>query len=62
MSPATQSWNVKHEYFNWFDWKDDVKILINRKTEIWNCNIETEKDRANITQLISGCNFSLVPI
>ena len=53
---------MKHEYFNWFDWKDDVKILINRKTEIWNCNIETAKDRANVTWLISGCNFSPVPI
>ena len=36
MPLGTQSRNVKQEYFNQFDSENDAKILINRKTEIWN--------------------------
>lgn len=62
MPLGTQSRNVKQEYFNRFDWENDAKILINRKTEIWNYNILTAKDRSNVTRLISRCNFSPVPV
>ena len=61
MPPSSQVQNVKEECFNWFDWKDDVEILISRKNrEFLHFKIETAKDRSNITLLTSGCIFSLI--
>lgn len=45
MPLGAQSRNVNNQ----FDWENNAKILINRKTEIWNYNILTGKDKSNVT-------------
>lgn len=47
MPLGTQSRNVKQEYFNQFDWENDAKILINRKTK--SGIMLAAKDRSNVT-------------